>query len=107
LEIGLPCLLEDISPQGTISTVVTSAKNEIIEFIKKENLKTRHAISDITVNQYVDEQMLSSLLQQFEYFLSHQKELPILPEQVRDRWDSQLPDRFDRLKKLILEKINE
>lgn len=104
LDIGINSLLDDSQPTDIlIKQIVIDTEKRLLDSIKAESKKIIDNTKTISIMLKISEQMESTLLQSFLYFMKTQG--VDLPDAALERFRLELPNVFEKAKAEYLSKF--
>lgn len=76
------------------------------KIVRQEIQPLKENLAMLLTIQMIDEKMISSLYQQFDFFLKNSNNVK-LPEAYKNKFDQKLPEHFDKLKAMYIKNILE
>lgn len=105
IDLALPAIEKDLNPSPLFAQAVNDAKTEILEAVTSEFRKTRMTLAETSISQYISEHMVGAVYQLVQHIIQNSDAQ--LPEQLKDRYDENIPAQFDNLKRELIAKLND
>lgn len=102
LELALPCMLEQRRP-AAFSDALEKHTQRIIMNQNRQTQKIQKGLQKLAIYLAINEEMNSSLLQEFEYFIKSNG--CSIPQELIDEFKEKLPERFAEDKVYMIEKL--
>lgn len=102
LELALPCMLDNTS-LDTIDKTLERHTGRILSQQYKHTEKILSQLTKLSILLITNEQMVSSVLQELEFFLLANGIK--IPEELLSEFKDNLPERFEKDKEILIEKL--